>query len=136
MEFSRYHWVGALSGVPLFSGAWLSAYYNNVWPGIIGLVIAGVGIFVANRVERRSDVMTDMQRGAIAGVLAAVVARVLGWFASMFAGVSQGVSFDSFGDLWRVVLGGGWAATFVLLVAAAIVGAAIAALEPEAKGEK
>lgn len=55
MELKRYQWVGLLVGVPSFSGAWLSAFYNTPWWGVLGILLAMGGVYVANHVERRSD---------------------------------------------------------------------------------
>lgn len=136
MELQRYQWVGLLAGVPLFSGAWLSAYYHTPWWGVLGLVLAAAGIYLGNKVEDRSDVATYAQRGAIAGVLAAVVARVLGWFSAMASGNSDLVQFSELRHFSRVVVFGDFWATVLLVLVVAVVGAAVASLEPTAKGKR
>jgi hypothetical protein len=134
MELSRCHWVGLFSGIPLFSGAWLSAYYNNIWPGLIGLVVAGIGIFIAVRVESREDRLIHIKRGVIAGLLAAIIARLLGAISSWMVGLKQGTSpLESLADMWRVTLNGTLAATITFVVLIALLGLAISLLEPEAK---
>lgn len=136
MELKRYQWVGLLAGVPLFSGAWLSAYYHTPWWGVLGLVVALGGVLVANQVETKSDVTTYLKRGAIAGALAAVVARFLGWAATMISGNGDFVQFTELRHFSRVVLSGDWWSTLLMIALVAALGAGIAALEPTAKPNK
>jgi hypothetical protein len=102
----RYQWVGLLAGVPLFSGSWLSAVYNNAWWGVVGALMAAAGCYVANHVERKSDAARHFLRGFTAGLLAGVVARLLGYTAWQWAGVSATAAASS-RNLFRVVIAGG-----------------------------
>ena len=136
MELQRYQWVGLLAGVPLFSGAWLSAYYNTPWWGVLGLLITAAGIFISNLVERKAELNTHVMRGLIAGLLAMLVARALGYVAMMLSGAEGFVKFASLGDMFRAVLAGDWLATFWLLLLGALLGAALVTLEPTAKTRK
>lgn len=132
MVLKRYQWVGLLAGVPLFSGAWLSAVYNNAWWGIIGALIAVLGMFIANHVERRSDLVVHLRRGLLAGLLAGVVARLLGYLAWVWAGLSATTNFHQLNDVFRVVLAGDWWASVFFVLGCGFVGAAINSLEREA----
>lgn len=133
MELKRYQWVGLLAGFPLFSGAWLSAFYDNYWPGLIGLAVTAVGLFLANRVERQTTRQEHISRGLIAGILAGIVARVLGGIAAATAGVSAGVGFEKLDDMNRVVLAGGWLGSLLLVLVIGALGVIVTAFEPEAK---
>lgn len=133
MELKRYQWVGLLAGVPLFSGAWLSAFYHTPWWGVFGAVFTAWGLYVANQVERRADNATQAQRGLVAGILAGVVARFLGYVAVMMSGMTATVAWKDLRDFFRVVLAGDWLATLLLIVAIGVLGALVAMLERDAK---
>ncbi|MFZ1812548.1 MAG: hypothetical protein WAU02_03465 [Candidatus Saccharimonadales bacterium] len=133
MELQRYQWVGLLAGVPLFSGAWLSAFYHSFWWGIGGLVVTAWGLYVANQVERRANNQVQAQRGIVAGLLAGVTARFLGYVAAALSGIDATVMWKSVKDAFRVVLAGDWLATVLLLVLVCGLGAFMAVLEPDAK---
>lgn len=136
MELHRYQWVGLLAGVPLFSGAWLSAYYNTPWWGVAGLLLALVGVYISNLVERERDRQTHIIRGAVAGVLAAIVARALGYIAAMLAGAGDYVGFGAATDLFRAVLAGDWLATVWIVLWGALLGAVLTGVQPVAKQTK
>lgn len=134
MEPKRYQWVGLLAGVPLFSGAWLSAFYNSPWWGVAGLAVTAWGLYVANQVERRADNQTQAMRGVIAGLLAGVMARVLGYISMLVAGASTTmIPWNEIGDMLRVVLAGNWLASLLLLLVTCLIGTIMAMLEPDAK---
>ncbi len=133
MEVQRYQWVGLLAGVPLFSGAWLSAFYNTPWWGVLGVLLMLGGLYMANHVERRSTLTEHATRGFLAGILAGAVARILGWLAAALTGGTNVVSSTVFQDTFRIVLAGNWWPTLVLILLSGVLGAAIASLEPEAK---
>ena len=133
MASNRYQVVGLFAGIPLFSGAWLAALFNNAWLGVIGLIIMLVGLFLANKVEVRSDVTTHLFRGAVAGALAGLVARMLGVVASLVLGVTQSTQFSDMSDVFRVTLAGDWGASLVLILLTAGLGASVCLLVPEAK---
>lgn len=133
MEVRRYQWVGLLAGVPLFSGAWLSAFYNSPWWGIAGLVISVWGLYVANQVERRVDNQAQAKRGIVAGLLAGAMARVLGYISALIAGVSGTAAWNEVGDMFRSILAGDWMATILLLLVMGLFGTVMAVLEPDAK---
>ncbi len=136
MDLKRYQWVGLLAGVPLFSGAWLTAFYDTPWWGVLGILVAMGGVYVANHVERRSDLSMHAQRGLVAGLLAGLVARLLGYISTALAGISSNADFNGFGDTLRVALAGNWLATLLFVVVCGVVGAGVASLEPEAKSAR
>lgn len=133
MELRRYQWVGLLAGVPFFSGAWLSAFYNSPMWGVLGVLFLFAGVHAANRVERKSTLIEHATRGFVAGVLAGIVARLLGYVAAALAGGTQVVSSTAFQDMFRIILAGNWWPSIVMVLLCGVVGAAIASLEPEAK---
>lgn len=136
MDLKRYQWVGLLAGVPLFSGAWLSAFYNTPWWGLLGVLFLLAGVSAANRVERRSTLTEHATRGFVAGILAGLVARLLGWVAVVLAGGTEVVSSTSFQDTFRIILSGNWWPSIVLVLLCGVLGAAVASFEPEAKRRK
>lgn len=133
MELRRYQWVGLLAGVPLFSGAWLSAFYHTPWWGIFGLIFTAWGLYVANQVERRSTNQVQAERGIVAGLLAGVVARALGYIAVVIAGAGSAVAWNDLSDAFKVVLAGDWWATLLFLVLMSGLGIVMATSEPDAK---
>lgn len=135
MELKRYQWVGLLAGFPLFSGAWLSAFYNTSWPGVIGLLLTVVALFIAVRVERRESRQQHFIYGATAGLLAGLATRLLGLVALWMAGGQKMVQFAANDDLFRVILAGDWTASLLLVAALAVLGGLIALIEPEAEDE-
>lgn len=136
MELQRYQWVGLLAGVPLFSGAWLSAFYHNAWWGIGGLVVTAWGLYVANHVERRATNTVQAKRGIVAGLLAGVTARLLGYIAAAISNVDTTMMWKTVKDAWRIVLAGDWLATIILLLLMCVLGVCMAVLEPDTKSSK
>ena len=136
MELKRYQWVGLLAGFPLFSGAWLSAFYDNYVPGLIGVALTGGALFMAVRLEKRSDLQEHIARGLVAGLLAGITARILGLVAAVSAGATEAINFGSLGDLYRVILAGDVLASLLLVLVIGSLGITVAALEPEAKGRR
>ena len=132
MEIRRYQWVGLLAGVPLFSGAWLSAFYNTPWWGVFGLIVTAWGLYVANQVERRTTNQKQAERGIVAGLLAALSARLLGYIATLITGMSGAVSWNQVSDMFRVVLAGDWVAVLMFAFVMAGIGLIMAVLEPDA----
>ena len=132
MEIRRYQWVGLLAGVPLFSGAWLSAFYNTPWWGVFGLIVTAWGLYVANQVERRTTNQKQAERGIVAGLLAALSARLLGYIATLITGMAGTVSWNEIGDMFRVILAGNWPAVLMLAFVMAGIGLIMAVLEPDA----
>jgi hypothetical protein len=132
MEIRRYQWVGLLAGVPLFSGAWLSAFYNTPWWGVFGLIVTAWGLYLANQVERRTTNQKQAERGIVAGLLAALSARLLGYIATLITGMAGTVSWNEIGDMFRAVLAGNWLAVLMLAFVMAGIGLIMAVLEPDA----
>lgn len=134
MKVSRYQWMGLLAGFPLFSGAWLAAYYNNEWFGVLGAVVMFLGLWVAVKVERRSLATVHMQRGLVAGILAGVEARILGILATLLYdkwGLDQAyTNYSSTNDMFRAVLNGGVIATIILVAVCGLFGVMASWFEP------
>lgn len=134
MKVYRYQWVGLLAGLPLFSGAWLAAYYNNEWWGVLGLLVASSALWVAVKVERRSTATNHMIRGLRAGLLAGVSARAAGVLAlalSDYSVAAEGLHKYGFpNDMFRSVLNGRVASTMVLIVVMGVVGVMASWFEP------
>ncbi len=133
MNIKRYQWVGLLAGVPLFSGAWLSALYHTPWWGIGGVIFTAWGLYVANQVERRADNQTQARRGIVAGLLAGVVARGLGYFVALASGLSATLAWQDVRDLFRIVIAGDLLASLTLIALVGGLGVLMAVLEPDAK---
>lgn len=132
MEIRRYQWVGLLAGVSLFSGVWLSAFYNTLWWGVFGLIVTAWGLYLANQVERRTTNQKQAERGIVAGLLAALSARLLGYIATLITGMAGTVSWNEIGDMFRAVLAGNWLAVLMLAFVMAGIGLIMAVLEPDA----
>lgn len=139
MNIRRYQWVGLLAGFPLFSGAWLAAYYSNQLWMAIGAIIATVSFYLAVKVERRSDAVDHILQGATAGVLAAIVARGLSVLFYEAIDKANNVPTLSSGlnvlpnDLARIIIGGTFRETILLVFLSASVGVIASLFEPRAR---
>ena len=133
MEGNRHRVVGLLAGIPLFSGAWMTAFFNNPTWGFVGVLLTLWGLYVANRVERRTTNTRQLVQGAVAGLLTGIVARILGLLAGALEAEADAVSWTGLDDVFRVVLAGDWLASLLLIAILGVLGAMIAAIETDAK---
>ena len=85
MLSSTYQRVGALAGLLLVVGAWLSGYYQHwLWPVLtIGLVLVTYWVALGGLVDNETN--TRVSRGFMVGVVSGVVARILGMLAMVWA---------------------------------------------------
>jgi hypothetical protein len=122
--------VGALAGVLLFVGAWLSAFYGHwIWAaGTALVVVAALWIGLDDQVEEETTDRT--MRGLVLGLIAGIVARVLGLLTMVWAfdnWTSQtSASYSVFNDFLRVVLNGGVVSTLAQIALTGLAGAFIA----------
>jgi hypothetical protein len=127
---SNYQRVGALAGLLMFFGAWLSAYYNH-WGWAFATVVAVLAaIWMALENEPSEDLGQRAIKGFVTGALAAVVARVLGMLTMVWAFDSWSSSvtkeYDSISDLFRVLLNGDFVSSLLAILGVGLVGAFIA----------
>lgn len=137
---SKYQRVGALAGLLMFFGSWLTGYYNNwVWAALT-LTTVAVAFWVALEEDVEEEVGTRAMRGFVVGAIAAVVARVLGlltmvWaFDSWSSPVKQ--SYSSLSDAFRVLFNGSLLASIIFIIAVGAVGAFIAYAMPYFTAER
>ena len=137
---SKYQRVGALAGLLLFFGAWLTGYYDNWLLATITVILVSVALWVAVEDEANEELGRRATRGFIAGVIAAVVARVLGLLTMAWAFDSWSspvkVSYDSLSDAFRVMFNGNLWATLIMVLGAGAVGAFIAYAMPYFTAER
>lgn len=127
---SNYQRVGALAGLLMFFGSWLSAYYNH-WGWTFATVVAVLAaIWMALENEPSEDLGQRAIKGFVTGALAAVVARVLGMLTMVWAFDSWSSSvtkeYDSISDLFRVLLNGDFVSSLLAILGVGLVGAFIA----------
>lgn len=131
---SNYQRVGALAGLLMFFGSWLSAYYNH-WGWAFATVAAVlVALWMALENESSDDLGARALKGFVAGALAAVVARILGLLAMVWAYDSWSTpvtqKYDSISDLFRVLINGNLVASIIAVVGVGLAGAFIAYAMP------
>jgi hypothetical protein len=122
--------VGALAGLLLVVGAWLSGYYQHwLWPVLtIGLVLVTYWVALGGLVDNETN--TRVSRGFMVGVVSGVVARILGMLAMVWAFDSWSTpvkeSYDSLSDLFRVLFNGNVWASILAIAFLGVVGAFVA----------
>lgn len=127
---SKYQRVGALAGLLMFFGAWLSAFYNHWAWALVTIAVVLVAFWFALENESSEEMGPRTIRGFVVGALAAVVARILGmvtmaWaFDSWTSSVTQ--KYESISDLFRIVLNGTFVTSLVMILGVGLVGAFIA----------
>jgi len=131
---SNYQRVGALAGLLMFLGAWLSAFYGH-WGWALATVVAVLTAFwFALENEPSEDLGDRAKKGFIIGVVATVVARILGMIAMVWAFDSWSTpvteKYDSISDLFRVILNGSFTASLLAIIGVGVVGAFIAYAMP------
>jgi hypothetical protein len=137
---SNYQRVGALAGLLLFLGAWLTGYYNNwVWP-FITITAVVVAFWVALDSEVEEELGTRVTRGLVVGLLAAVVARLLGLVTMAWAYDNWSspvtASYNSLSDAFRIIFNGEVVASLLFILATGALGAFIAYALPYFVAEK
>lgn len=135
MQLRRYQWAGLYAGLLLFSGAWLTAYYNNWLVSLLTMVVFGAALYAAVRVERRALIPQHIQYGVTAGLLAGLVARLLGFIATRWvlgsATVTPSRNYGLINDFFANLLNGKLGGTLFALVMCMVLGACVAFFEPE-----
>ncbi len=130
MLSGTYQRVGALAGLLLFCGAWLTGFYNNwIWAllTIVGVVAA---LWFALDDTSEEEANTRVVRGFATGLIIGVVARVLGMVAMVWAfdswtGASN-AKYSVFADYFKVLLNGGFWLSLLAVLLTAVAGAFVA----------
>jgi hypothetical protein len=124
----------------MFFGAWLSAVYGHwIWVVLTILVVAVAMWFVLED-ESAEELTPRTIKGFLMGLIVGVTARVLGALAMVWAfgswSSSPTTSYDSFADMFRVILNGNVAQSLIAVVGVGLVGAFIAYALPYFAAER
>lgn len=140
MLTSKYQRVGALAGLLMFFGSWLTGYYNNwVWAAVTVAAVLTAFWFALGE-DSDEELNTRVIRGFVTGLVAGVVARIGGlltmvWaFDSWSSAVTQ--KYDSFSDLFRIFFNGDLWLSLLAIIGVGVVGAFIAYAMPYFTAEK
>ena len=131
---SNYQRVGALAGLLLFLGAWLSVFYDH-WAWTAATIIAVLAAFwLALENETSEDLGDRAKKGMLIGVIAASVARILGLISMVWAFDSWSApatrNYDSISDLFRIILNGDLTSSLLAILGVGLVGAFMAYAMP------
>ena len=127
---SKYQRVGALAGLLLFFGSWLTAYYNHwIW-ALLTVFFVVAAFWLALDGDTEEDLSSRVTRGFMTGAIAAVIARILGlltmaWAFDSWTGTT-GSKYTALTDLFRVLFNGRFWISLVAIFAIGLVGAFIA----------
>ena len=131
---SKYQRVGVLAGLLMFFGSWLSAFYNHWAWALVTVAVALAAFWIALENESTEDLGPRAIRGFVVGALAATVARILGMVTMAWAFDSWSTpvteKYDSFSDLFRVLINGNLTESIVAIVGVGLVGTFIAYAMP------
>jgi hypothetical protein len=127
---SKYQRVGALAGLLMFFGAWLTGYYNHwVWATATVLLVLG-SIWFALDEDAGEELNTRVMRGFAIGAMIAVIARALGLLTMAWAfdsWMSPTVTkYGGTSDVFRIMFNGRFLASILLIIVMGLVGAFIA----------
>jgi len=129
MLTSTYQRVGALAGVLLFAGSWLSSYYSHwIWPTLT-LISAAVAVWLALDREVEEETSTRVIRGFVTGLIAAVVARLLGLLTMAWAfdnwTSNTTVDYTYVADFLKILFNGDFWTSVVVVLGVGVIGAFI-----------
>ena len=137
---SKYQRVGALAGLLMIIGAWLTGYYNNWVVAAITVVVVGAAFWYALEDDTNEDLGTRTIRGFLVGLIAALVARILGMLtmAWTYDSWSSPVTsqYDSIADTFRVLFNGNLTTSLIGILSIAALGAFIAYALPYFTAER
>jgi hypothetical protein len=135
MQLRRYQWAGLYAGLILFSGSWLTAYFNNWLVSFVTMLLFGAALYAAVRVERRALIPDHIKYGATAGLLAGLVARLVGFIATRWAFgspmIQPNANYGLISGFFANTLNGGLTGTVIMVLMSTILGASVAFFEPE-----
>ena len=127
---SKYQRVGALAGLLMFFGAWLTGYYNQwVWP-LLTVIAVLTAFWLALDGDSNEELGTRVMRGFSIGIVTGLIARILGmltmaWtFDSWSSPTTAG--YSSLSDVFRVMFNGRFWPSVVAIIGVGVVGAFIA----------
>lgn len=131
---SKYQRVGALAGLLMFFGAWLTGYYNHwVW-ALITVTGVLVAFWLALDGESNEELSTRVVRGFTVGVVTGLVTRILGMLTMAWAydswSSSTSLKYNSLSDLFRVMFNGRFWPSILAILGVGVVGAFIAYAMP------
>lgn len=140
MLTSKYQRVGALAGLLMFLGSWLTAFYGNwIW-ATLTILLTVFALWTALEDGVAEELTARVTKGLIAGLIAGVVARVLGlltmaWsFDSWTAQVNT--DYSSLNDVFRIFFNGNVVSSLVAIVGMSLLGGFIAYALPYFAAEK
>jgi site-specific recombinase len=140
MLLSKYQRVGALAGLVVFLGGWLSAFYGHWGWGVGAIVLTLASFWIVLEEDSSEDTTTRLLRGFILGLTAAVVARLLGLLlmVAVFDSWSSPVTatYDGISDVFRVLINGSLIQSIVALLGSGCIGALVAYALPYFVAEK
>jgi uncharacterized membrane protein YwaF len=131
---SKYQRVGALSGVLMFLGAWLTGYYHNWVVATVSVAVVLAALWYALDDESTEEIGTRTIRGFSVGVLAALVSRILGmltmaWTYDSWSNTTL-VKYSGLSDVFRIVFNGRFWTSVVYIIGFGVAGAFIAYAMP------
>ena len=137
---SKYQRVGALAGLLLFLGSWLTAYYNHwVW-ALLTAVFVIASFWLALDGDTSEELSSRVIKGFTVGLISAVVGRILGllsmaWAFDSWTGTTS-AKYDTMSDLFRVILNGRFWVSLVAIFAVGLVGEFVAYAIPYFSAER
>jgi hypothetical protein len=127
---STYQRVGALAGLLLFIGSWLTGYYNNWLLAAATVAAVVVAFWTALESDMDEENGVRIKKGFIAGLIAGVLARLLGlltmaWAFDSWTSPVNG-KYDNLSDMFRVLYNGDFWASVLAILGVALAGAFVA----------
>lgn len=137
---SKYQRVGALAGLLMFFGSWLTGYYNNWFWAAGTLAVVLVAFWVALEDDSEEELSTRTLRGFVSGLIAGTVARVAGLVTMAWAFDSWSspvtVKYDSLSDAFRVFFNGDIWTSILAILGTGLVAAFVAYAMPYFTAER
>lgn len=127
---SKYQRVGALAGLLMFFGSWLTGYYNHWAWALLTVIAVLVAFWLALDSESNEELGTRVMRGFTVGAIAAVVARILGMLTMAWAFDSWSspatAKYTSLSDVFRIMFNGRFWPSVLAIIGVGAVGAFVA----------
>jgi hypothetical protein len=127
---SKYQRVGALAGLLMFFGAWLTGYYNHwVW-ALLTVVAVLAAFWLALDGDSGEELNARVIKGFSVGVVTAVIGRILGMLTMAWAFDSWSspvtVKYSKISDLFRILFNGRFWPSVIAILGVGVVGAFVA----------